>query len=156
VVVAILVTAVNAVFALDARSGRQLWFISGPAPRASGRGGGGGANRGVGFGGGCVVALTDNAHLIALDAGSGRLVWDVAMTDWPASQYSASGAPLVIGKHVVTGAAGGEEGARGFVASHDLDDGRREWQFWTIPKPGEKLSETWVGRGWSMGAARPG
>jgi alcohol dehydrogenase (cytochrome c) len=127
-----------------------------PHPGLLGEAAGGGANRGVGFGGGCVVALTDNAHLIALDAGSGRLVWDVAMTDWPASQYSASGAPLVIGKHVVTGAAGGEEGARGFVACYDLDDGRREWQFWTIPKPGEKVSETWVGRGWSMGAARPG
>ena len=109
-------------------------LISGPAPRVfweRRRG----ANRGVGIGGGRVVALTDNTHLIALGAGSGQLVWDVAMTDWPASQYSASGAPLVVGKHVVTGVAGGEEGARGFVACYDLDDGRREWQFWTIPKP---------------------
>jgi alcohol dehydrogenase (cytochrome c) len=139
------VTAVNAVFALDARSGRQLWAYRRPRTQGLLGEAAGGANRGVGTGGGRVVALTDNAHLIALDAGSGRLLWDVAMTDWPASQYSASGAPLVIGKHVLTGVAGGEEGARGFVASYDLDDGRREWQFWTIPKPGEKLSETWVG-----------
>jgi alcohol dehydrogenase (cytochrome c) len=139
------VTAVNAVFALDARNGRQLWAYQ--RPRTPGLLGeaAGGANRGVGIGGGRVVMMTDNAHLIALDAASGRLEWDVALTDWPASQYSASGAPLVIGEHVVTGVAGGEEGARGFVASYRLDTGAREWQFWTIPKPGEKLSETWVG-----------
>jgi alcohol dehydrogenase (cytochrome c) len=139
------VTAVNAVFALDARSGRQLWAYRRPRTQGLLGEAAGGANRGVGIGGGRVVALTDNAHLIALDAGSGRLIWDVAMTDWPESQYSASAAPLVIGKHVVTGVAGGEEGARGFVASYDLEDGRREWQFWTIPKPGERLSDTWVG-----------
>jgi alcohol dehydrogenase (cytochrome c) len=139
------VTAVNAVYALDARNGRPLWTYQ--RPRTPGLLGeaAGGANRGVGIGGGRVVMMTDNAHLIALDAASGLLVWDVAMTDWPASQYSASGAPLIVGEHVVTGVAGGEEGARGFVASYRLDTGVREWQFWTIPKPGEKLAETWVG-----------
>jgi alcohol dehydrogenase (cytochrome c) len=72
-------------------------------------------------------------------------LWDVALTDWPESQYSATGAPLVIGNQVLTGVAGGEEGARGFVASYDILTGKRNWQFWSIPKPGEKLAETWVG-----------
>jgi alcohol dehydrogenase (cytochrome c) len=139
------VTAVNTVFAIDARSGRQLWVYR--RPRTPGLLGeaAGGANRGVGIGAGHIVLMTDNAHLIALDMSSGKLQWDVAMTDWPESQYSASGAPLVIGNRVITGVAGGEEGARGFVASYDIATGKRDWQFWTIPKPGEKLSETWVG-----------
>jgi len=51
----------------------------------------------------------------------------------------------VIGNHVLAGVAGGEEGARGFLAAYDIKSGAREWQFWTIPTPGEKLAETWVG-----------
>jgi alcohol dehydrogenase (cytochrome c) len=139
------VTAVNSAYALDALTGRQLWAFSRPqTPGLLGEAAGG-ANRGVAIGQGRVLLMTDNAHLLALDKNTGKLLWDTAMTDWPKSQYSASGAPLVIGEHVITGVAGGEEGARGFVASYRLSTGEREWQFWTIPKPGEKLSETWVG-----------
>jgi alcohol dehydrogenase (cytochrome c) len=67
------------------------------------------------------------------------------MTDWPVSQYSATGAPLVVGDMVIGGVAGGEEGARGFVAAYQASTGEQVWRFWTIPKPGEKLSETWIG-----------
>jgi alcohol dehydrogenase (cytochrome c) len=139
------VTAANAVFALDARNGRQLWSYR--RERSVGLLGeaAGGANRGVGIAGNRVLMLTDNAHLLALDKSNGKLVWDVAMTDWPVSQYGATGSPLIIGNHAIVGVAGGEEGARGFVASYDIATGRRQWQFWSIPKPGEKLSETWVG-----------
>ncbi|MGA2562451.1 MAG: PQQ-binding-like beta-propeller repeat protein [Steroidobacteraceae bacterium] len=139
------VTAANAVFALDARDGRQLWSYR--RARTAGLLGeaAGGANRGVGIAGSRVLMLTDNAHLLALDKNNGKLLWDVAMTDWPVSQYGATGAPLIIGDHAIVGVAGGEEGARGFVASYDVTTGQRQWQFWSIPKPGEKLSETWVG-----------
>jgi alcohol dehydrogenase (cytochrome c) len=139
------VTAVNSVFALDAANGRQLWAYRRPqTPGILGEAAGG-ANRGVGVGADRVLMMTDNAHLLALDKTSGKLLWDVAMTDWPKSQYSASGAPLVIGNLVVTGVAGGEEGARGFLAAYDLKSGARQWQFWTIPAPGEKLAATWRG-----------
>jgi len=138
-------TAVNTVYALDATSGRLLWmFKRAQTPGLLGEAAGG-ANRGVAVGPDRVLFMTDNAHLIALAKNDGKLLWEIEMTDWPASQYSASGAPLVIGDHVISGVAGGEEGARGFVASYALATGKREWQFWTIPKPGEKLSETWVG-----------
>jgi alcohol dehydrogenase (cytochrome c) len=139
------VTAVNAAYAVDAVTGRRLWVYQ--RPRSEGLLGeaAGGANRGVAIAGDKVFMLTDNAHLLALDKGTGKLLWDVAMTDWPKSQYSASGAPFVVGEHVIAGVAGGEEGVRGFVASYRAETGEREWQFWTIPKPGEKLSETWVG-----------
>jgi len=139
------VTAVNAAYALDASSGRQLWSYSRPqTPGLLGEAAGG-ANRGVGIGADRVVMVTDNAHLLALDKRNGKLLWDVALTDWPESQYSATGAPLVIGDQVFTGVAGGEEGARGFVASFDILTGKRNWQFWSIPNPGEQLAETWVG-----------
>jgi alcohol dehydrogenase (cytochrome c) len=139
------VTAVNSVFALDAVTGRQLWaYRRAQTPGLLGEAAGG-ANRGVGIAGERVFLETDNAHLLALDRRHGTLLWDVPMTDWPQSQYSATAAPLVVGEHVITGVAGGEEGARGFVASYSVASGQREWQFWTIPKPGEKLASTWVG-----------
>ena len=57
--------------------------------------------------------LTDNAHLLALNKNTGKLLWDTAMSDWPKSQYSATGAPLVVGDLVIAGVAGGEEGRQG-------------------------------------------
>jgi alcohol dehydrogenase (cytochrome c) len=141
------VTAWNTVIALDAASGRQLWQYKRPQNSGLLSEAAGGANRGVGIAGNHVFMLSDNAHLLALDRGTGKLIWDVAMTDWPKSQYSASGAPLVIGEHVIAGVAGGEEGARGFLASYNATTGEREWQFWTIPKPGDtdKIAATWKG-----------
>ena len=139
------VTAANAAYALDAVSGRQLWYYRRPqTPGLLGEAAGG-ANRGVAVVGNRVLMLTDNAHLLALDRTRGSLLWDVPITDWPKSQYAATGAPLAVGDHVIVGVAGGEEGARGFVASYDVATGKRDWQFWSVPKPGEKLSETWVG-----------
>jgi alcohol dehydrogenase (cytochrome c) len=139
------VTAVNAVYALDATSGRQLWvYKRAVSPGLLGEAAGG-ANRGVVIEGDRLFMLTDNAHLLALNKNTGAIEWDRAMTDWPKSQYSATGAPLVVGDMVIAGVAGGEEGARGFVAAYQLSTGEETWRVWTIPKPGEKLSETWQG-----------
>jgi len=139
------VTAANAVYALDATSGRRLWVYERPVTQGLLGEAAGGANRGVAVEGSRVFMLTDNAHLLALNKNTGKLLWDAPMTDWPKSQYSASGAPLVIGDLVMAGVAGGEEGARGFVAAYQASTGEQVWRFWTIPKPGEKLSETWIG-----------
>ena len=139
------VTAVNAAYALDATSGRQLWaYKRAVSPGLLGEAAGG-ANRGVVVEGERLFMLTDNAHLLALNKNTGALLWDTPMTDWPKSQYSATGAPLVVGDMVIAGVAGGEEGARGFVAAYQASTGEEAWRVWTIPKPGEKLSETWIG-----------
>ena len=139
------VTAVNAVYALDAASGRQLWLYRRPVTPGLLGEAAGGANRGVAVEGERVFMLTDNAHLLALNKNTGKVLWDTAMTDWPKSQYSATGAPLVIGDLVFAGVAGGEEGARGFLGAYQASTGEEAWRFWTIPKPGEKLAETWIG-----------
>jgi alcohol dehydrogenase (cytochrome c) len=139
------VTAANAAYALDATSGRQLWvYKRAVSPGLLGEAAGG-ANRGVAVEGERLFMLTDNARLLALNKNTGALLWDTAMTDWPKSQYSATGAPLVVGDMVIAGVAGGEEGARGFVAAYQASTGEEAWRFWTIPKRGEKLSETWTG-----------
>jgi len=113
---------------------------------------GGGINRGVALLGDGVFLATDNAHLIALDRESGRLRWETEIADWRLN-YGATSAPLVAGDLVISGVSGGDEGVRGFVAAYRVADGRQVWKFWTIPKPGEPLSETWQGKALAHGCA---
>jgi alcohol dehydrogenase (cytochrome c) len=137
-------TGPNQAFALDAVSGRQIWSFRTPRTPGLLSEAGGGANRGVALGGNRVFMITDNAHLLALDRLTGRKLWDVTMADTK-DGYSASAAPMVIGDLVLSGIAGGDEGARGFLDAYRVDTGERAWRFWTIPLPGEKGSESWVG-----------
>ncbi len=143
------VTAPNECVALDAGSGRQLWRYS--RPRTKGLVGGN-ANRGVAVAGDRVFMMTDHAHVIALDRFTGALVWDTVLADWR-ENYSASSAPLTAGDLVITGVAGGEHGANGFVAAVDQATGTEVWRFRTVPRPGEPGSETWQGKDIAHGGA---
>lgn len=143
------VTATNECLALDAGSGRRLWQYK--RPRTKGVTGGR-ANRGVAVDGDRVFMMTDHAHLIALDRFTGALLWDTALADWR-QNYSASSAPLVAGDLVITGVAGGEHGAPGFVAAVDQITGKEVWRFRTVPRPGEPGSETWQGTDMAHGGA---
>jgi alcohol dehydrogenase (cytochrome c) len=138
------ITGPNQAFALDAASGRQIWAFRTPRTPGLLSEAGGGANRGVALSGDRVFMITDDAHLLALDRLTGRKLWDVTMADTK-DGYSASAAPLVVGDLVLSGIAGGDEGARGFLDAYHVATGERAWRFWTIPLPGEKGSETWVG-----------
>jgi len=99
----------------------------------------------VALAGNRVFMVTDNAHLLALDRFSGDLLWETEMADWH-QNYNATSAPLVAGGLVMSGTAGGEQGARGFLAAYDPATGKEAWRFWTAPKPGEPGSETWIGK----------
>jgi alcohol dehydrogenase (cytochrome c) len=138
------ITGPNEAYALDATTGRQIWAFR--TPRTSGllSEAGGGANRGVALSGDRVFMITDNAHIVALDRHTGRKLWDSPMGD-AREGYSATAAPLVVGDLVLSGIAGGEEGARGFVDAYRTSTGERVWRFYTVPARGEKAAETWVG-----------
>jgi alcohol dehydrogenase (cytochrome c) len=146
------VTAVNAVWALDARTGRQVWNYS--RPRTPGLVGdpASGINRGVAVLGDRVLLQTDHAHLIALHRLSGHLLWDVEMADYN-DHYGATSAPLVVNDLVVAGVSGGDEGNRGFLDAYKASTGERVWRFWTVPARGEPGSETWVGKALEHGCA---
>ena len=60
--------------------------------------------------------------------------------------YAGTAAPLVVGDLVIHGVSGGDEGIRGFIDAYKIATGERVWRFYTIPKRGEKGSETWVGQ----------
>jgi len=138
------VTAVNEVFALDARNGHALWHFQRPRSRGLAGDAAGGINRGVAVLGTRVFLVTDNAHLLALDRGRGKLVWDVEMAD-SSQNYGATSAPLAVNDLIISGTSGGDEGARGFVAAYRADTGARVWRFWTVPSRDEPLAKTWAG-----------
>lgn len=139
------VTVANECYALDAGTGRQLWHYGRPRTAKLNGNAAGGINRGVAVAGDRVFMVTDNAHMIALDRITGSLLWDTEMADWHLN-YNATSAPLAAGDLVISGTAGGDEGARGFVAAFQQSTGKEVWRFWTVPNPGEPGSETWGGR----------
>ncbi len=139
------VTLANQAFALDARSGRQIWHYGRPVTKGLVGDAAGSINRGVAVLGDRVFLVTDNAHLLALDSITGALVWETVMAD-SARHYGATSAPLVVGNLVISGTSGGDEGIRGFVAAYKASTGERVWRFWTAPLPGEPAAKTWIGR----------
>jgi alcohol dehydrogenase (cytochrome c) len=137
--------------ALDLRTGRPLWQYRRELPRDI-RPCCGQVNRGAAILGDLVYLGTLDAHLVALDARTGRVRWDVEVADYKLA-HTITGAPLAIRDKIVVGMAGGEFGVRGFLDAYDGRTGQRLWRFWTVPGPGEPGNETWAGESWKYGAA---
>jgi alcohol dehydrogenase (cytochrome c) len=138
------VSAANDLYALDAGSGRQVWNYRRPRTRGLTGVAARGVNRGVAVSGDRVFMATDHAHLIALNRASGALLWETEMADWH-QNYNGTGAPMIVGSLVISGIAGGDEGARGFVAAYDQATGKEVWRFWAVPARGEPGSDSWKG-----------
>ena len=109
-------------------------------------------NRGLAILGDTLFMGTIDAHLIAIDAKSGKPIWNVAVAKAGAG-YALTHAPLVVKDKVIVGTAGGEYGIRGFIAAYDVKTGKEAWRFYTIPGPGEPGNETWAGDSWKHGGA---
>jgi len=139
------------VIALDTRTGRPLWSFRRPVPKDV-RVCCGQVNRGVAILDELVFVGTVDAHLIALDAKTGTVRWDVIVADYKTG-HSLTAAPLALKDKVVVGMAGGEFGVRGFVDAYDAKTGKQAWRFWTVPVKGEPGSETWGGDSWKNGSA---
>ena len=138
-------------YALDARSGRPIWQYQRALP-ADIRPCCGRVNRGLAILGDKVFLGTLDAHVIALDAKTGNVVWDVNAVDYRGG-YSFTLAPLAIKNLVIVGVSGGEYGIRGFIDAYDATSGERKWRFYTTPGPGEPGHDTWEGDSWKIGGA---
>jgi alcohol dehydrogenase (cytochrome c) len=139
----------NDVLALDAKTGRVFWMYRyTPSPEA--RVCCGSNNRGVAILGDTLFMGTLDAHVIAIDAKSGRPLWNIALADVKLA-YSITLAPLVVKDKVIVGVGGGEFGIRGFIAALHARTGKEAWRFYTIPGPGEPGHDTWKGDAWKSG-----
>ncbi len=129
-------TSFNHVYALDAVTGREFWhykhkmgaittFCCGPN------------NRGVAIEGGKLFMGTLDAKMVALDAKTGKLLWETEIAD-PEKGYSETMAPTVVDGKVLIGTNGGEYGVRGFVKAFDSATGKLLWTFYTIPEKGHE------------------
>lgn len=137
------------VTALDANTGAVLWQFHRPVP-AGIPNCCGAPNKGVAVLGNNVYVGTFDGHLLALDAATGREVWDVEVADWHQG-FTITAAPLAIDDRIVIGIAGGDFGVRGFLTAFSAVDGKQQWKFYTIPGPAEPGNETWVGDTWRHG-----
>ena len=131
----------NNAWAIDARSGRQIWRYRRELPEhminCCGP-----VNRGFGVLGDRLFMTTIDAHLLALDIKTGRVAWDVELADYKVG-YSATVAPLVVKDKVIIGIAGAEYGIRGFIDAYDAQSGKRAWRFYTVAGPEEPGGDTW-------------
>jgi PQQ-dependent dehydrogenase (methanol/ethanol family) len=144
------VTGPHQAFALDARTGREIWEYS--RLRTPGLVGDAsvGTNKGAAVLGDKVFLVTDNAHLIALNRTTGQVVWEAVMPDEP-QHYGSTVAPLIVKDLVIVGVSGGAWGLRGFISAYKASTGERVWRFWTVPAKGEPGSETWKGKEPTLG-----
>ncbi len=129
-------TSYNHVYAIDPVTGKQKWHYKhkmGPVTTYCC----GPNNRGVAIMGGHVFMGTLDAKLVALDAKTGKLVWDTQIAD-PELGYSETMAPVAVNGRILIGTNGGEYGIRGFVKSFDAKDGKLQWTFYTIPDKGHE------------------
>jgi PQQ-dependent dehydrogenase (methanol/ethanol family) len=125
-------SAFNHVYALDARTGEQIWHYKhnmGPVTVYCC----GPNNRGVAVYGDMVYMGTLDARLVALDAKTGKLIWDKQIAD-PELGYSETMAPTAVNGKILIGTNGGEYGIRGFVKAFDAKSGQPLWTFHTIPE----------------------
>jgi PQQ-dependent dehydrogenase (methanol/ethanol family) len=123
------------VFALDAKTGRELWRFDPEVPKAKGIDACCDVvNRGVAVWKGRVYVGALDGRLIALDARSGERIWEVQTTD-AAQAYTITGAPRVVKDLVVIGNGGAEIGVRGYFSAYDAASGALRWRFYTVPGP---------------------
>jgi alcohol dehydrogenase (cytochrome c) len=142
----------NVAWALDARTGRQIWRYRRELPATGLTACCGLVNHGFAALGDRLFMTTLDAHLLALDMKTGAIVWDVTLEDYKKG-YASTLTPLVVKGKVIVGVAGGEYGIRGFIDAYDAQSGKRTWRFYTIPGPGEPGHNTWSGDEWKTGGS---
>ena len=136
----------DGVLALNASNGKLLWQAPyNPAYVLLFA-----ANRGVGLADGKVFIATQDCRVIALDAATGKSMWNVqGCRDTSNSFYSM--AAYVYKNQIILGTGGGDNGTIGLVSAFSIRDGKRLWDWQSIPGPGQPGHETWPGDSWKHG-----
>ncbi len=148
----------NVIYALDAKSGEELWRFDAQVPKAHLRKACCGANsRGIAAYEGKIYTATLDGRLIAIDAASGEALWEVDTIIDRSRSYSITGAPRAAAGKIFIGNGGAEFGVRGYVSAYDAQSGELAWRFYTVPgDPSlpfehpemEMAAKTWKGGEW--------
>ena len=149
-------------FAVDARTGKEIWRYDPKVPPGSVRLCCGVISRGIALYEGKVIVPVIDGRLVALDAATGKVLWSVVTVPKENSQnYSLTMAPRVMKGKVIIGNAGAEFAPyRGYIAAFDVDNGKELWRFYTVPgdpskpfedKAMEAAAKTWAGEFWKYG-----
>ncbi|RCW67329.1 PQQ-dependent dehydrogenase, methanol/ethanol family [Pseudorhodoferax soli] len=153
----------SVVHAIDARTGQRIWSYDPQVDKSKGfRGCCDVVNRGVALWQGKVYVGAYDGRLIALDAASGRVLWQKDTLIDHARSYTITGAPRVFKGKVIIGNGGAEYGVRGYVTAYDAETGDQKWRWFTVPgdpaKPFEdaameRAAKTWdpAGKYWEAG-----
>jgi len=141
--------ALNHAWAIDGRTGRQIWHYERKLPSGL-KVCCGLVNRGFAVLGDRLFMVTLDAHVVALEMKTGKVIYDIEMATVK-DGFAATGAPLIVKNKVIVGVAGGEFANRGFIDAYDPSTGERLWRFYSIPAPGEPGSDTWKGDIWARG-----
>jgi alcohol dehydrogenase (cytochrome c) len=142
----------DSAWAIDARTGRQIWRYSYPANEGFHIG-----HRGVAVHGNSVFLTTPDAHLVSLDAMTGAVNWNIAIADSKRGYWSTM-APLVVRDHLLVGVSGDFDNLPGVLKSIDPDTGKTQWTFYSTPPPGgadSKSGGATGGQMWMTGTYDP-
>ena len=148
------------VYAFDAKTGKQLWKYDPQVPGAYAvKLCCGIVNRGVAAWQDKVIWGTLDGRLVAVEAGSGKKVWEIQATD-PQKALSITGAPRIANGRIFIGEAGSEFEQRGYMAAYSADTGKELWRWWSVPGDPSKgfeqpelawAAKTWSGEWWKAG-----
>lgn len=151
------------VHAVNVRNGKRLWTYDPQVPRGEGyKACCDAVNRGAALYQGKVFVASLDGRLIALDAGTGRKIWERDTIADHKFSYTVTGAPRVYNGKVIIGNGGAEYGVRGYITAYDADSGEQKWRWFTVPgdpsKPFEdesmaRAAKTWdpAGKYWEAG-----
>jgi len=156
------ITNWSVTFAVDARTGKEIWRYDPKVTPGTVRLCCGVISRGIALYEGKVIVPVIDGRLAALDAATGKVLWSVVTVPKEnAENYSLTMAPRVMKGKVIIGNAGAEFAPyRGYLAAFDVDDGKELWRFYTVPgdpskpfesKAMETAAKTWAGEWWKYG-----
>jgi quinohemoprotein ethanol dehydrogenase len=151
----------NITYALDAKTGKQLWRYDPQVDKSRGRVMCCDAvSRGLSAWNGKIIIATIDGRVIALDAKTGTPIWSVQSFEDMSWAYSITGAPRVFDGKVIIGNAGAEFGVRGYTTAYDVETGKQLWRFYSVPgdpskgfedEAMEMAAKTWKGEWWKYG-----
>src|SRR3984957_9780233 len=142
------ITAPDNVWAVDARSGHQIWHYAYPKNDGFHIG-----SRGVSMYGNWIYFMTPDARLICLNSKDGTVHWNVAVAD-SAKGYWSTMSPMIIGNHVIVGVSGDFDNLSGFLKSVDPETGKTQWR-WDSTPPAGTPNATTGGMTWMTGTYDP-